>query len=85
MAGQRQAAIPLRAPSMREVLEALEWARREVVRVNAPDQFRNGIRERRVQQLCLRLLRPASKVGRKRRTGNGRLAVFPSRCREIIK
>ncbi len=42
---------------MREVLEALEWARREVLRLNAPDQFRNGMRERRVQQLCLRLLR----------------------------
>ncbi len=42
---------------LREALEALEWARREVLRVNAPDQMRNGIRERRVQQLCRQLLR----------------------------
>ncbi len=42
---------------MREALVALEWARKEVIRVNAPDQFRNGLRERRIQQLCEELLR----------------------------
>ncbi|MFB3813728.1 MAG: hypothetical protein ACE14L_06410 [Terriglobales bacterium] len=43
--------------TMRQAMDALEWARKEIVRVNAPDQFRNGIRERRVQQLCKELLR----------------------------
>ncbi len=50
-------APPRRGHWLREALEALEWARREVLRVNAPDQMRNGIRERRVQQLCRQLLR----------------------------
>ena len=43
--------------SIRQALEALEWVRREVLRVNAPDQMRNGMRERGVQKLCAQLLR----------------------------
>ncbi len=52
-----EAKPPRRGHWLRDALEALEWARREVLRVNAPDQMRNGIRERSVQQLCRQLLR----------------------------
>ena len=44
-------------PSMRQVLDALDWVRREVWRSASPDFIRQRVAEDRVQQLCAELLR----------------------------
>jgi hypothetical protein len=46
-----------RSPNIRQVLEALEFARREVFRTCSPDFIRARVGEDRVQELCARLLR----------------------------
>ncbi len=51
--------------STRAALNALEWVRKEIVRLKAPDQFRLGIREQSVQRLCARLLRDNAPANRR--------------------
>jgi len=46
-----------RSPNIRQVLEALEFARREVFRTGSPDFLRARVGEDRVQRLCERLIR----------------------------
>jgi hypothetical protein len=48
------------APSMREVMNALEWVRREMMRKGSPDFIRERQCEDRVQELVARLLRGRS-------------------------
>jgi hypothetical protein len=45
------------APSMREVLTALEWVRREMMRKGSPDFIRERQCEDRIQELVAELLR----------------------------
>jgi hypothetical protein len=47
--------------SIREVLEALEWVRGQMMRRGSPDFIRQRETEGRVQALCGRLLRSAGK------------------------
>ena len=47
-------------PSLRDALDALDWVRRELLRAQAPDQMRNGLRERAVQKLCAELIHGAT-------------------------
>ncbi len=44
------------SPRMREVLEALEWVRGEMWRFSSPDFIRQRELERRVGDLCARLV-----------------------------
>jgi hypothetical protein len=46
-----------RSVNIRQVLEALEFARREVFRTGSPDFLRARVSEDRVQRLCERLIR----------------------------
>jgi len=57
----RRASVTL----LRDALEALDWVRRELLRVQAPDQMRNGLRERAVQKLCEELIRGRGGVTKK--------------------
>ncbi len=57
---------------MREVLEALEWVRGEMWRFGSPDFIRQRDMERKVGELCAKLLR-----------GSRHLAHGPSRVPEI--
>jgi hypothetical protein len=47
---------------MREVLEALEWVRREMMQHGSPDFIRQRELEGRVQQLAARLARSGSRA-----------------------
>jgi hypothetical protein len=49
-----------RSPNIRQVLEALEFARLERMRTGSPDFLRARVGEDRVQELCRRLLREHS-------------------------
>jgi hypothetical protein len=51
-----------RSISMREVLEALEWVRREMMHRGSPDFIRQRELEGRVQQLASRLARSGSRA-----------------------
>ena len=42
---------------MREVMEALDWVRREMMRRGSPDFIRQRELEARVHELCRQLLR----------------------------
>jgi DNA-directed RNA polymerase specialized sigma24 family protein len=46
-----------RSPNIREIVDALEFARREVFRTCSPDFLRARVGEDRVQELCQRLIR----------------------------
>lgn len=46
-----------RSPDIREIVEALDFARRELMRRGSPDFLRARVGEDRVQELCRRLLR----------------------------
>ena len=48
------------APSIREVLSALEWVRGEMMRRGSPDFIRQREAETRVRRLCQQLLRTCS-------------------------
>jgi hypothetical protein len=50
-----------RSRSIREVLEALEWVRREMMHHGSPDFIRQRQLEGRVHRLAARLARNASK------------------------
>jgi hypothetical protein len=50
----------VRSPNIRQVLEALEFARLERMRTGSPDFLRARVGEDRVQRLCQRLLRGES-------------------------
>lgn len=46
-----------RSPNIREIVDALDFARRELMRRGSPDFLRARVGEHRVQELCARLLR----------------------------
>ena len=52
---------------MRERLEALEWVRRQMMHMNAPDAIRQRQREARIREACSGLVRRAAveRAGRK--------------------
>jgi hypothetical protein len=54
---KRNAVSQAQAPSMREVLNALEWVRREMMRKGSPDFIRERQCEDRIQRLVAELLR----------------------------
>ena len=57
--------------NIRQVLEALDFARREVFRTGSPDFLRARVGEDRVQRLCDRLIRgPARPSTRDFQIGN---------------
>ena len=45
------------SPSIHEVLDALDWVRREMMHRGSPDFIRQRVLEARVQQLASRLTR----------------------------
>jgi hypothetical protein len=51
---------------MPEVLDALGWVRTEIMRLHAPDQMRQRLREARVRALCADLIRGAYRPGTQR-------------------
>jgi hypothetical protein len=54
--------------TIRDRLDALEWVRREMFRISAPDQIRERVAESRVQAMCAALIRgPAKGSGSYRR------------------
>ncbi len=59
-----------RTPSMREIVDALDWARREVMRRGSPDFIRQRELEKRVHELCRRLMRGTASP---RRNGSSKL------------
>ena len=58
-----------RSPDIREIVDALEFARRELMRRGSPDFLRARVGEDRVQELCQRLLRKMSTTQTQRRSG----------------
>jgi hypothetical protein len=48
-----------KSPSIREVLQALDWVRVEMMRVGSPDFIRQREIEGRIRGVCAKLLRPA--------------------------
>jgi hypothetical protein len=48
-----------RSPNIREIVDALDFARGELMRRGSPDFLRARVGEDRVQELCRRLLRGA--------------------------
>jgi hypothetical protein len=63
-----------RPPSIREVLEALDWVRREMMHRGSPDFIRQRQLEARVRQL-------ASRLARGRASSRGPHRVKPHRVR----
>lgn len=47
-----------RSRSIREVLDALDWARLQMMRRGSPDFIRQRLAEAPVRELCARLLGP---------------------------
>ncbi|MGI9104456.1 MAG: hypothetical protein ACR2IF_18585 [Terriglobales bacterium] len=45
-----------RSPSIREIVDALDWVRREVMRRGSPDFIRQRELEKRVHELCRELM-----------------------------
>ena len=49
-----------RAPSIREVLRALDWVRLEMMRLGSPDFVRQREIGKRIRKLCEQLLAPVA-------------------------
>ena len=68
---------------MREVLEALEWVRREMMHRGSPDFIRQRQLEGRVHQLALRMVRSNQVANGAGRTAQGRRKTEISERLEI--
>ena len=63
-----------RSPDIREIVDALDFARRELMRRGSPDFLRARVGEDRVQELCQRLLQKTPTAQIQRRSGNRRIS-----------